>query len=153
MQTDVNKISRDYAKLAPFFAEKLRFAIQDCNENGLNVALFEGYRAPERQDWLYGQGRTREGKKVTNAMGWQSWHQYGLAADLCFKEAGGWVWRKSDPWDKVHEIMHRHGFETLSFEKAHMQITGGMQIRKAMKIAQADGLLALWSIVQSGVLV
>lgn len=149
---NVEKINRDYAKLAPFFAEKLRIAIEECNEAGLNIALFEAFRSPERQDWLYGQGRTREGNKVTNAMGWQSWHQYGLAADLCFKENNAWVWKKSHPWDKVHAIMHKHGFETLKFEKAHVQITAGMNVRKAFEIAKKDGLLALWSIVQSGVL-
>lgn len=149
---DVQKINRDYASLAPFFAEKLRIAIQECNESGLNVALFEALRSPDRQDWLFGQGRTREGNKVTNARAYQSWHQYGLAADLCFKEAGGWVWRKNAPWDKVHAIFHKHGFETLKFEQAHVQITGGMLVSKAMRIAQKDGLLALWSIVQSGVL-
>jgi peptidoglycan L-alanyl-D-glutamate endopeptidase CwlK len=149
---DVNKINRDYSKLAPFFSEKLRLAIQECNEAGLNVALFEGLRSPDRQDFLFGQGRTREGNKVTNAMGWQSWHQYGVAADLCFKENGNWTWKKGQPWDQVHAIFHKHGFETLKFEKAHVQITGGMSVRKAMTIAQKDGLLALWSIIQSGVL-
>lgn len=153
MNTELyTKINRDYSKLAPFFAEKLRQAVEECNEAGLSVALFEGYRSPDRQDWLYGQGRTREGKKVTYATGWQSWHQYGLAADLCFKENGSWVWRKDHPWERVHEIFHRHGFETLKFEKAHVQITAGMPVRKAFQIAQKEGLLALWSIIQGGVL-
>ena len=34
------------------------------------------------QDWLYAKGRTQPGKKVTNARGGQSLHNYGLAIDF-----------------------------------------------------------------------
>jgi peptidoglycan L-alanyl-D-glutamate endopeptidase CwlK len=35
------------------------------------------------QDKLYAQGRTAPGKKVTNAKAGQSYHNYGLAIDIC----------------------------------------------------------------------
>lgn len=41
-----------------------------------------GYRSPVVQDGLYAQGRTKPGAKVTNAQGWESAHQYGLAVDF-----------------------------------------------------------------------
>lgn len=147
---EVQTICRDVTKLAPFFAKKVNEALAECKEQGLEIELFEGYRPPERQDWLYAQGRTRSGKKVTYATGWQSWHQYGVAADLCFRWGGKWQWNKDDPWDKVHAIFKKHGFEILDFEKAHVQITNSMPVSKAFNIAKERGLLALWSIIESG---
>jgi peptidoglycan L-alanyl-D-glutamate endopeptidase CwlK len=145
----VQKVNRNYEDLAPFFAQKLKAALAECSDLGYSVDLFEGYRSPERQDWLYAQGRSREGKIVTHAKAWQSWHQYGLAADIVGKVNGKWDW--SIDYDKIGEVMARHGFETLKFEKAHFQITQGMQIKKAANIAQERGLIAVWFIIQSGI--
>ncbi|NBU34089.1 hypothetical protein EB118_16620 [bacterium] len=149
MSHDPKKINRDYASLAPFFSQRLQMAIQEAQDQGLSIDFFEGYRSPNRQDYLFEQGRTREGKIITKARAFQSWHQYGVAADLCFKIDGKWAWSKSDPWDKVHEIMDDFGFEMLSWEKAHVQITAGMSISKAEKIVQDHGLMVLWSIIES----
>jgi hypothetical protein len=149
MPQTTQKVNRNCDDLAPFFAIKLIESLTECQELGYQVELFEGYRSPERQDYLYQQGRERDGKIITYAKAWQSWHQYGLAADIVGKVNGKWDW--SIDYDNVAEVMLRHGFETLKFERAHFQITGGMQVRKAANIAQERGLLALWSIIQSGV--
>lgn len=147
---DVQTICREISKLAPFVVIRLTAALDECCAQGLEIAVFETYRSPERQDWLYAQGRTRKGAKVTRATAWQSWHQYGVALDLAFKWGGKWQWNKDDPWDKVHAIFKKHGFETLDFEKAHVQITNGMAVKKAFEISNKQGLLALWSIIESG---
>lgn len=149
-KNNVQTICRDLSKLAPFVVLRLTAALDECCEQGLEIGVFETYRSPERQDWLYAQGRTRKGVKVTRATGWQSWHQYGVALDLAFKWNGKWQWNKDDPWDKVHAIFKKHGFETLDFEKAHVQITNGMSVKKAFEISNKQGLLALWSIIESG---
>lgn len=145
-------INRNLDDLAPFFAQKIISALNECHSLGINIHLFEGYRSTYRQDWLYAQGRTREGTIITQAQGGKSLHQYGLAADLCFKKDDDWSWDKRDPWDKVHKIMHKYNFETLSFEKAHIQIDGGMSISKISKIAVDQGLFALWAIAESSLL-
>ncbi len=51
---------------------------------GANVRLRFAYvyRSPQEQNELYAQGRTKAGKKVTNASAWQSIHNYGLAFDI-----------------------------------------------------------------------
>ena len=40
-------------------------------------------RTNEEQDAFYAQGRTKPGTKVTNAKAGQSYHNYGLAVDIC----------------------------------------------------------------------
>lgn len=145
-QRNVQTVNRDYEKLAPFFALKLKAALAECHELGYPVEMFEGYRSPERQQWLYDQGRTRDGKIITHAKPWESFHQLGLAADIVNKVGKNWDW--SINYDKIIEVFKRHGFETLKFEKAHFQITGNLSISKAVTIAKRDGLLHLWSIVE-----
>lgn len=140
-------INRDPRDLCPWFAAKSAIAIQDCNDRGYNIAMFEGYRSPMRQDWLYSSGRTRAGKKVTYARAWESFHNFGLSFDPVFFDGRVWSWE--GPWDKVHAIFHEHGFETLDFEKSHVEITAGLTHQEAYKIAKDQGLLALWSIVEN----
>lgn len=55
-----------------------------CAETTLNTTLrvTQGYRTIAEQNALYAQGRTGNGRIVTNAKGGQSYHNYGLAIDL-----------------------------------------------------------------------
>jgi peptidoglycan L-alanyl-D-glutamate endopeptidase CwlK len=46
------------------------------------VKIISGTRTFAEQDILYAQGRTRPGKKVTNAKGGQSNHNFGVAWDI-----------------------------------------------------------------------
>lgn len=146
-QINVEKPNRNTSLLAPFFEKKVLDMLEDCKNNGLHLHVFEAHRSPERQNYLYSQGRTRDGKIVTNAKAWESWHQLSLAVDCVFKDAlGAWTWEGD--WEKAHKIFKEHGFETLSFEKPHIQITGGLSIEEAVKIAKGQGALALWSVVE-----
>jgi len=61
--------------------------------HGYDMALIEGWRSPERQAELATQGSA-----VTNAGAWQSYHQYGLAADCAFYRDGKLVISEKDPW-------------------------------------------------------
>lgn len=142
----IYKPNRNTSLLAPFFETRLLKALDACKEAGLPLAVFEAYRSPDRQNHLYAQGRTRDGKIVTNAKAWESFHNVSMAADLVFYENKVWSWQGD--WDKAHDILHAHGFETLSFEKPHVQITGGLSITEAVKIAKSQGALALWSVVE-----
>ncbi|WP_435870112.1 M15 family metallopeptidase [Eleftheria terrae] len=62
-------------------------------EHGYDMALLEGYRSPERQAMLAAMG-----PHVTNAGAFQSYHQYGLAADCAFYRNGKLVISERDPW-------------------------------------------------------
>ena len=86
--------SRDWALMNPAFAQQLLKVFKIMKEqHGYDMAILEGYRSPERQDKLAGMGSS-----VTNAAAWQSWHQYGLAADCAFLRNGKIVISERDPW-------------------------------------------------------
>lgn len=84
--SDLNTPSRDLTLLAPKFKAAVEAAIADCAGKGLEVKVNEGLRSQARQAFLFAQGRTRPGPKVTNApTNLTSWHGYGLAVDVIHK--------------------------------------------------------------------
>lgn len=86
--------SRNWGLLHPDFSQRLLLAFRIMKEKyGYEMALLEGYRSPARQDLL-----AKMGPGVTNARAFQSWHQYGLAADCAFWRDGKLVISEKDPW-------------------------------------------------------
>jgi peptidoglycan L-alanyl-D-glutamate endopeptidase CwlK len=86
--------SRNWGLLQPDFNQRLLLLFRIMKEkHGYDMALLEGYRSPARQELLAGMGTS-----VTNARAFQSWHQYGLAADCAFLRDGKLVISEKDPW-------------------------------------------------------
>jgi peptidoglycan L-alanyl-D-glutamate endopeptidase CwlK len=86
--------SRNWGLLHPDYSQRLLLAFKIMKEkHGYEMALLEGYRSPARQDAL-----AQMGSAVTNARAFQSWHQYGLAADCAFWRDGKLVISEKDPW-------------------------------------------------------
>lgn len=72
---------------------------------GLDARIISGTRDYEEQNALFRQGRFgNPGKKVTNARGGQSWHNFGLAWDIGLF-AGG----KYETDDKKYKAAAAHG--------------------------------------------
>lgn len=144
----VTQVNRDLNLLYPVFADAVGRGVRECRAAGHLVEVFEAWRAPQRQSYLHEQGRSREGKIVTNQLPWRSWHQYAVAVDLAFKDAkGNWTWE--GPWSKVLPIFKAHGLESLEpFEQAHLQLTGGLGIEAAHEVYQKYGLQQVWLEIQ-----
>jgi peptidoglycan L-alanyl-D-glutamate endopeptidase CwlK len=86
--------SRDWGQMNPAYTQRLLQAFKIMKErHGYDMAILEGYRSPERQNKLAAMGTS-----VTNAAAFQSWHQYGLAADCAFVRNGKIVISEKDPW-------------------------------------------------------
>ncbi|WP_374595283.1 M15 family metallopeptidase [Aquabacterium sp.] len=85
---------RKWELLDADFRQRLLLAFKLMRErHGYEMALLEGYRSPERQTLLQSLGPS-----VTNAGAFQSYHQYGLAADCAFLRDGKLVISERDPW-------------------------------------------------------
>src|SRR5262249_30820083 len=72
------------------------------------------FRSFDKQTEIYNQGRTTPGKIVTHARAGESYHNYGLAADIAFNTAnGGIAWpEKGDyakMWSRYGEIAKQQG--------------------------------------------
>lgn len=86
--------SRDWALLNADFRQRLLLSFKIMERDyGYQMVMLEGYRSPDRQTKLAQMGRS-----VTNAKAYQSYHQYGLAADSAFLRNGKVVISEKDPW-------------------------------------------------------
>lgn len=135
--------------LFPLLRIKLLFGLDICHRAGIYVYPFETIRSPERQEYLWEKGRIKEGKIVTNAKGWESWHQYGLATDIVYRDpkTNKWSWDNEIVYEQVREIMTHQGLEHLNFEMPHFQLTGGLSVHDAYNIERFKGRQFVWDAV------
>ncbi|MYM66358.1 M15 family peptidase [Pseudoduganella sp. FT55W] len=90
----LDSANRNWQLLDPAFAQRLLLVFKIMKErHGYDMAILEGYRSPERQNAL-----AAAGPSVTNAKAFQSYHQFGLAADCAFLREGKLVISEKDPW-------------------------------------------------------
>lgn len=85
--------NREWRLLDVDFRQRLLTVYRMMAMQGYQMALIEGYRSPERQSVLASYGT-----HVTRAGAYQSYHQYGLAADNAFYRNGKIVISERDPW-------------------------------------------------------
>lgn len=86
--------SRNWQLLDDNFSQRLLLVFKIMKErHGYDMIILEGYRSPERQNKLASMG-----SNVTNAKAFQSYHQFGLAADCAFQRNGKLVITEKDPW-------------------------------------------------------
>jgi peptidoglycan L-alanyl-D-glutamate endopeptidase CwlK len=96
---------------------------------GIRLRITDGLRTFAEQNKLYAQGRTTAGRKVTNAKGGQSYHNYGLAFD-CYLTENGKVTFKKAVNSEIAKIGKDLGLEwggewkTLK-DMPHFQLTKG----------------------------
>ena len=95
--------------LDPQFEAKLKHFEAELLSKGIHVRRTCAYRSIEEQNRLYAQGRTRPGRIVTNARAWQSWHNFGLAADYAFVVDGELTW--NGPWAVFGRVARNNGLE------------------------------------------
>ena len=101
---------RQWDRLQPEFVQRLLRIIQAMRDtHGYEVVLLEGYRSPERQAAL-----ATKGQHVTMVGAWQSYHQYGMAADVAFWREGRLVISERDPWaqrgyELLGQVAESHG--------------------------------------------
>ena len=69
-------------RLQPEVAPYARALLERAAAIGLEVKLISGLRTYAEQDELFAQGRTKPGRRVTNAKGGESNHNFGIAFDV-----------------------------------------------------------------------
>lgn len=85
--SNVTSVCRDISALKENAQRACNLFLAECRRQGLNVLITETYRSQARQNYLYAQGRTNPGKKVTWTK--KSRHTSGRAWDICKNVKGG----------------------------------------------------------------
>ena len=135
--------SRDLKELIPQAKSRAESFVRECKKQGIDVLITSTYRDFESQNALYAQGRTKSGKRVTNAKGGQSWHNFRCAFDFVPLVNGKAQWNDARTFKRCGAIAESLGLEWAgrwkSFpEMAHCQYTGGLtlaQLRNGAQIA------------------
>lgn len=116
----------DQSQLHPQFRQALGVLLDKLAAENRPFKVFEAFRTPERQRWLYEQGRSRPGGIVTNAKPWESFHQYGLAVDLVLFVNGQWTWSSTGDlgahWKRLPDLAKEAGLRTLTWEAPHVEL-------------------------------
>lgn len=126
--------SRNINDLQPKVAAMCSEFVNRCKAKGIDVIITSTYRDAASQDALYAQGRTKPGKKVTNARAGQSYHNWGVAFDFAPIVNGKAMWNDVALFTKCGEIAESVGLEWagrwVKFkELAHCQYTNGLTIK------------------------
>lgn len=149
--------------LDPATAVKVRQLLEKLKEIGEDVLITDGYRTVSEQNALYAQGRTKAGKIVTNAYGYDSMHTHGVAIDLVpvgplgipLSKRNKLEWAATNRYRNIAAIAKHFGFEWggdwSSFpDKPHFQYTQGLTIldlkkgkRPSLDVAKAEWREAL----------
>ena len=125
--------SRSLSDLNPKVAAMCSEFINRCKEKNIDILITSTFRDAESQNALYAQGRTAPGKKVTNAKGGQSFHNWKVAFDFVPIVGGKACWNNDELWTKCGEIAEGVGLEWAGRwktfkELAHCQYTGGLTL-------------------------
>lgn len=169
METELTQNQRLEIKISalhPKVTEAARKTIEEAKARGMTVGLHSGLRNSEEQDNLYALGRTREnpdgktptkpmGNIVTNARAWHSWHNFGIAVDLVYKDDhGDWTWaKKLDDWKALGAVGKMYGFEwggdwQTFTDLPHFQMLGKiLSLADARQVLFDKGMDALWELV------
>lgn len=136
------------AKVAPTLQRRGKLFIDAAFKDGMRVQIVQGFRTFQEQDALYAQGRTKSGKKVTNARGGQSMHNYGLALDFAPVVNGQVSWDEK-LYKRFGEFADAAGLEWGGRWKftdlPHVQDDEGMSLANIQGVYRAQGLHALWA--------
>jgi peptidoglycan L-alanyl-D-glutamate endopeptidase CwlK len=127
--------SRKLEDLLPAVGLRVQKFVDVCEARGIDVLITSTYRDNASQAELFAQGRTRPGKKVTNALPGQSFHNYAVAADFVPLRAGKPQWEDAALFTKCGEIAEMCGLEWSGRwkgkmrEMAHIQYTNGLTLK------------------------
>jgi peptidoglycan L-alanyl-D-glutamate endopeptidase CwlK len=145
---DTRPTSASLDSLHPYVATLARRFLDLAAANGIDVRVIVAFRSWDEQDMLYAQGRTTPGSIVTDAMGGDSYHNWGLAFDVAPVVNGVVDWTAVDLFNRMGELGQQVGLEwggnwtsyaiTL-VDRPHFQYTFGLSTQQLLEGARPPG--------------
>lgn len=139
-------------QLLPYVAQQLKKVLIEMEKRGHPMKVTSTYRSWDEQNELYEQGRSRPGKKVTNAQGGYSWHNYKVAIDMCF--VNGEPFGETQPWSMYGDVAKLYGLswggDWTSFpDRPHIQMDYGQDITSLRRMGEEKAIAKLKSLDDS----
>lgn len=143
--------------LYPDFAVRINKLISSYGEfHHMKLRVTQGLRTFEEQDKLYELGRANSKPMVTNSRGGYSFHNFGLAADLCFvssdpylvkmdKEESDFYWKELGRFGKMFDL--NWGGDFSSPDRCHFEKDYGFELSELRRVYLAYGITDLWAVI------
>lgn len=150
---DVTKPCRDTKELSAQAQKACNLFMEECKKQGLNVLITETYRSQERQNYLYEQGRSRPGDKVTWTK--SSRHTSRRAWDIC-KNVKGQEYSDKSFFKKCAEIAALFGITwggdwNSTPDTPHFEIDQAWEVPAINAATDNDLFNAVSSLIKCGV--
>ena len=138
--------------LAPKFKRAVEAIVQEMQDSGYRVRIFETLRSNERQAFLYGFGRDYDDGRgpVTKAKTAENgWHYFGLAADLVEDDASPWI-APQKFWQDLGLIAEQHGctwggrWEIVDLPHIQWGLCRRSPSQRAVDLHRSGGNVAVW---------
>lgn len=138
----------------PKLANLIRMMAHQLELESIPIRVTQGLRTWEEQEKLYAQGRSAPGNIVTNTPGGNSWHCFGLAADVVPMESGVADWNVSHPsWQRIVSLGQNLGLVSGSQWRTfkdypHFQLTGVFAVNPSdhvREVFKRGGIPAVWA--------
>lgn len=157
-------VQRSLDGLAPQFRAAVEQVLAFMRERGHQPTVFETLRTDERQEFLYGFGRTYDdgrGIVTYSEAADDTWHKYGLAADIICA-VRRWA-ATSKFWQDLGEACRKFGLlwgadwnnngrtdDERFIDRPHVQWGSGMRrspSSRAVALQASGGNAAVWAAV------
>jgi hypothetical protein len=141
------------AKVHPALASTITSLDAKLRQRGIQIEVVQGLRTHAEQDRLFAQGRSKSGKRVTNARGGQSNHNYGTAVDVAPSKDGKIDWDDDDAFEVIGQEGKSLGLEwggdwRTFVDRPHLQIPAP-PISALRVLYDKGGLPAVWQAVKT----
>lgn len=147
---------RNLSNVHPILRDKVNLLLAELASEGVSAFVSYGGRTVVEQDALYALGRTKPGKRVTDARGGFSYHNYFVAADiLCLDGKGNII------WDGDHHYYTRLGAAAIKYDlawgfhkngkhwdKGHVNLRG-FSIAQVRQVFQRGGIKQVWEVFEA----
>lgn len=150
----------DLDKLYFPFLERIFDVVAECRAKGTEYFATRGFATYGQQMSLWQQGRLTPGKRVTNARGGESPHNFGLAIDFCpdlnpATEKLDPDWRP-ESFLLLGDVAKRHGLvwggDFPAVDRPHVQWPGFVNAKELQPIRTAfdvGGLEMAWKCLEN----
>lgn len=137
-------------KVHPLLRERIINLTAEYNRRfTVSLEVVQGLRTHAEQNKLFAKGRTTKGAIVTNARGGQSFHNYGLAVDVCPFRGDVALWNEEKLFDVLDEYATRFSLEWggdwRTPDRPHLQLRGFKSWRDCSQIFTLSGIAGVWT--------
>jgi D-alanyl-D-alanine dipeptidase len=107
--------------LVPYVADRVNKVLVAMRARGYDPIVFEARRTQDRQEWLYGVGRTHDLDRKPVTWTHSSNHIRGKATDIISKSK---LWSWPDFYKALKQEANKVGMSVLSAEQCHIEWRG-----------------------------